>query len=73
MPSGTLYPAALARTDVSENVLPPSSKLLKLKLFQSCITVETPLLGFSIDGYYEWSKNTVIWDAFTAASIEDIF
>jgi hypothetical protein len=51
MSSETLYPVALARTDVSENLLSPSSRFLKLIGFHSCITMETLFLSLSVKGY----------------------
>jgi hypothetical protein len=37
MSSGTLYRVALVKTDVSENVSPPSSGLLRVIGFHSCV------------------------------------
>jgi hypothetical protein len=71
MLSGTLYSVALVRTDVSDNISPPSSGLLWVIEFHNCLTVESLLFSLSIDGYYLWSKNTVFWDAFTSVSIID--
>jgi hypothetical protein len=73
MPSGTLYCLALVRTDVSENILPPSSGFLTVIGFHSCVTVESLLYSLSIEGYYLWSKNTVFLNAFMAVSIIDAF
>jgi hypothetical protein len=64
--SETLHLVALFRTDVSENVLSPSSEVLRLMRFHRCITVETLLLSLSIERYNYSSKNPDIWDAFTA-------
>jgi hypothetical protein len=50
MPSETFYLVALVRTDVSESVLPPSSRFLGVIGFHSCVTVETLLIGVSIEG-----------------------
>jgi hypothetical protein len=66
-----LYRAALITTDVSENISPPSSGILKVKEFHSCGTMEALLVSLSIGGYYAGSKNTVFWDVFTAVSMID--
>jgi hypothetical protein len=73
MLSGTLYRIALVRTNVSKNILSPSSGFFRVIGFHSCDTVESLLIGLSIEGYYLWSKYTVLWDAFTAESITDAF
>jgi hypothetical protein len=57
--SGTLYHVALFRTDVSKNVLPSSSGVLRLIVFQNCITVERLLLSLSIEGHWHLKMETV--------------
>jgi hypothetical protein len=43
---------AIARRDISENVLSPSSGLFKCLIrFHSCITAETLLLSLRIEGH----------------------
>jgi hypothetical protein len=69
MPFDTLYSVAQVRTDVSENISSPSSGFLRVIGSHSCVTVESLLISLSIDGYYVWSKNTVLWDALTAVRI----
>jgi hypothetical protein len=52
MSSAALYCVALFQTDVLENVQSPSSGVLMLIGFHSCITVETLLLSLSTEGHY---------------------
>jgi hypothetical protein len=59
VPSGTLYCVAVVRIDVSENLSPPSSGFLSVIWFHSWVTVESLLVGLSLEGHYIWSKNTV--------------
>jgi hypothetical protein len=73
MPSGALYHVAVARTDVSENVSSLSSGFLRVTRFHSRVTVESLLLIRSIEGYYLWLKDTVLWNSFTVVSIMDSF
>jgi hypothetical protein len=73
MPSGTLYRVPLVRTDVSENIQPPSSGFLRVIGFHKCVAVESLLLSLTIEEHSLWSNNTVLWDAFTAVSIIDAF
>jgi hypothetical protein len=54
MSCGNLYRVALVRTDISENILPPSSGFLRM----TGLTVELLLISLSIEGYYVWSKDT---------------
>jgi hypothetical protein len=49
MSSGTLYHVALVRTNISENILPPSAGFLGVIAFHSCVTMESLLISFSID------------------------
>jgi hypothetical protein len=51
-PSGTLCPVELVRTEVSEDVLSPSSGVLRLIGFHCSITVETILLSHRTERYY---------------------
>jgi hypothetical protein len=73
MSSGTLYHVAVVRTNVSENISPPSSGFLRVRGFHSCVTMESLLINLSRDGYYVGSKKTVRWDAFRAVSMIDVF
>jgi hypothetical protein len=41
MSSGTLYHLVLIRTDVSENISPPSSGFLTVTALDSCVTMES--------------------------------
>jgi hypothetical protein len=66
MRSGTVYRVVRVRTDVSENISPPSSWFLRVMCFQSCVTVESLLIGLPVEGYYAGSKKTAFWDALTA-------
>jgi hypothetical protein len=50
-PSGSLYHVALVRTDVSENISPPSSGFLRVIGAHSCGTVQSLLIILSTDGY----------------------
>jgi hypothetical protein len=52
MSSCTWYRVALAWTDVSENVLSPSSGFFKTDNFHRCVTVKTLLLSLPI----EWER-----------------
>jgi hypothetical protein len=52
MSSGVVYRVALFQTDISENMLSPSSEVLMLVGFDSCATMETLLLSLSIEGHY---------------------
>jgi hypothetical protein len=72
MSSETLCHVALVRTDFSENVLFPSSGILRLIGFHSCIAMETLLLSRSIEEYYQWLKNTVFWGDFMVVSVKDV-
>jgi hypothetical protein len=73
MLSGNLYREGLVRTDVSETVSSPSSGLLKAIEFHSCVTVQPTTVDQPLQrGYHVGSKNTVLWDAFTAVSIKDV-
>jgi hypothetical protein len=71
--SGTLYRVAVVITDVFENVSPPSSGFPRVIGFHSYITVESSFISLYIDGYSVRPKNSVLWDAFTAVSITDVF
>jgi hypothetical protein len=52
MPSGILCRVALVITDVSENISPPSSAILMVIGFHSCVTFEVLLISLSIEEYY---------------------
>jgi hypothetical protein len=69
MPSGALCRVALVRTNVSENISLLSSGFLRVMGSNICVTVESLLMSLYIEGSYLWSKNTALWDAFTAVSI----
>jgi hypothetical protein len=56
MSSGTLCRVALLRSDVSENLLSPSSGFLKLTGFHSCVTVETKSQKIS----FNWHRHESI-------------
>jgi hypothetical protein len=71
MSSGTLYRVRQVTFDVSENTSPPSSGFLIVIGPHSCVTVESLLISLSTEGHYVWSKNSVLWDAFTAVTIID--
>jgi hypothetical protein len=45
--AGTLHSVPLVRTDVSENVSPPSSGFLRVTGIHSCITVASLLISLS--------------------------
>jgi hypothetical protein len=55
MLSGTLYRVALVPTDVSENISPLSSGILRVIGFHSCVMVETLLISLIPENYL-WSK-----------------
>jgi hypothetical protein len=61
MSSGTLYHVALVRIDVLENISPPSSWILRVIRFHSCVTVESLLISHSIEEYYVRLNNVVFW------------
>jgi hypothetical protein len=46
------YRVALVRTDVSENITPPSSGFLRVLGLHSCVTVETLLISLSIERFH---------------------
>jgi hypothetical protein len=62
MSSGTLCFVAVVRSNVSENILPPSSGFLKVTGLRSYVTMESLLISLSIERYYVWSKKFVSWD-----------
>jgi hypothetical protein len=61
------------RTDVSENISPPSSGFLKVLRSHIYVTMESLLMSLSIEGYCVALKNTALWDAFTAVSMIEVF
>jgi hypothetical protein len=67
MPSGTLYPIALVRIVVSEDI----ASIFRVIGFHSCVTVDSLLIDLPVEGYYLLSKKTVLWDAFIVASVID--
>jgi hypothetical protein len=73
MSSGSFHLVAVVRTDVSDNISPPSSGFLTMIGFHNCVTVGSLLISLSTEGYFIGSKNTVLWDIFTAVSIPDAF
>jgi hypothetical protein len=70
---GTFNRVAAVRTDVSENISLVSLVFLRLIKFHSCVALESLMISLSIDEYYLWSTNTVLWDAFMAVPIIDAF
>jgi hypothetical protein len=48
----------------------PTYGFLRVIGFHSCYRGSL-LLSLSTEGYYVWSKNTVLWEALTAVSIKD--
>jgi hypothetical protein len=62
----------LVRADILKKISPPSSGVLRVIRFHSCVTVESLLISLSIERHYVGSKNSIFWDVFMVVSMIDI-